>query len=116
MNFGNPPTRLNPPTATPGAGNGIFDVSPGIRYHLWLPGEVAEWLNAPVSKTGLPARVAGVRISPSPFPPRDTLEPDDLRQHFHVGFEAVDGFDAGGGVGSASTGKSVSTLAADQGV
>ena len=31
------------------------------------PGEVAEWLNAPVSKTGRPARVAGVRISPSPF-------------------------------------------------
>src|SRR5688500_10950626 len=30
-------------------------------------GEVAEWLNAPVSKTGLPARVAGVRISPSPL-------------------------------------------------
>ena len=31
------------------------------------PGEVAEWLNAPVSKTGLPERVAGVRISPSPL-------------------------------------------------
>ena len=34
---------------------------------LPTPGEVAEWLNAPVSKTGLPARVAGVRISPSPL-------------------------------------------------
>src|SRR6476660_8857973 len=33
-------------------------------------GEVAEWLNAPVSKTGLPARVAGVRISPSPYQER----------------------------------------------
>ena len=30
-------------------------------------GEVAERLNAPVSKTGRPARVAGVRISPSPL-------------------------------------------------
>jgi len=31
------------------------------------PGEVAERLNAPVLKTGWPARVTGVRISPSPF-------------------------------------------------
>src|SRR5689334_8611415 len=38
-------------------------------------GEVAEWLNAPVSKTGLPARVAGVRISPSPYPPNRPLLP-----------------------------------------
>ena len=31
------------------------------------PGEVAERLNAPVSKTGIPARVSGVRIPPSPL-------------------------------------------------
>src|SRR5208282_4260832 len=30
------------------------------------PGEVAEWLMAPVLKTGLPERVSGVRIPPSP--------------------------------------------------
>ena len=29
-------------------------------------GEVAEWLNAPLSKSGRPVRVSGVRISPSP--------------------------------------------------
>ena len=29
-------------------------------------GEVAEWLKAPVLKTGRPARVSGVRIPPSP--------------------------------------------------
>jgi len=38
-----------------------------MRYFSALSGEVAEWLNAPVSKTGLPERVAGVRISPSPL-------------------------------------------------
>src|SRR5207248_2416274 len=54
------------------------------------PGEVAEWLNAPVSKTGLPARVAGVRISPSPFIPavnrqrlnRQRLAPKATRRRF----------------------------------
>jgi hypothetical protein len=30
------------------------------------PGEVAEWLMAPVLKTGVPERVPGVRIPPSP--------------------------------------------------
>src|SRR5258706_13501985 len=41
----------------------------GSNDRIWHPhpGEVAERLNAPVSKTGLPARVAGVRISPSPY-------------------------------------------------
>ncbi len=29
-------------------------------------GEVAEWLMAPVLKTGVPERVPGVRIPPSP--------------------------------------------------
>jgi hypothetical protein len=29
-------------------------------------GEVAEWLMAPVLKTGIPERVSGVRIPPSP--------------------------------------------------
>src|SRR5690349_608344 len=33
---------------------------------LQNPGEVAEWLNASVSKTDMPARVSGVRIPPSP--------------------------------------------------
>ena len=34
-----------------------------------LIGEVAEWLMAPVLKTGVPERVPGVRIPPSPpFP------------------------------------------------
>ena len=32
-----------------------------------IAGEVAEWLNAPVSKTGRVERLAGVRISPSPL-------------------------------------------------
>src|SRR5439155_15537100 len=46
----------------------IDDVpSDGYASAAAFSGEVAEWLNAPVSKTGLPARVAGVRISPSPF-------------------------------------------------
>src|SRR5260370_27461755 len=31
-----------------------------------VPGEVAEWLMAPVLKTGIPERVSGVRIPPSP--------------------------------------------------
>ena len=30
-------------------------------------GEVAEWLNAPVLKTGMPFGVSRVRIPPSPF-------------------------------------------------
>jgi hypothetical protein len=38
-------------------------------------GEVAEWLMAPVLKTGMPERVSGVRIPPSP--------PDFLRFYFH---------------------------------
>jgi hypothetical protein len=38
------------------------------------PGEVAERLNAPVSKTGMPVRVSGVRIPPSPLHiPRNLL-------------------------------------------
>jgi hypothetical protein len=31
-----------------------------------VAGEVAEWLMAPVLKTGIPERVSGVRIPPSP--------------------------------------------------
>src|SRR5262249_8259296 len=31
------------------------------------PGEVAEWPNAPVLKTGMSARASGVRIPPSPL-------------------------------------------------
>jgi hypothetical protein len=31
-----------------------------------IRGEVAEWLMAPVLKTGIPERVSGVRIPPSP--------------------------------------------------
>src|SRR3954464_7950290 len=34
---------------------------------MFRAGEVAEWPIAPVSKTGLPARVAGVQIPPSPL-------------------------------------------------
>src|SRR5688500_4108511 len=30
-------------------------------------GQVAEWLKAPVSKTGIPARVSRVRIFPCPY-------------------------------------------------
>ena len=33
---------------------------------LYVAGEVAEWLMAPVLKTGIPERVSGVRIPPSP--------------------------------------------------
>ena len=44
-----------------------FDPPSGREYTFGPTGEVAEWLNAPVSKTGRPARVAGVRISPSPL-------------------------------------------------
>ena len=36
-------------------------------------GEVAEWLMAPVLKTGIPERVSGVRIPPSPPLPLDCL-------------------------------------------
>ena len=34
-----------------------------------LVGQVAEWLKASVSKTGIPARVSWVRIPPCPFAP-----------------------------------------------
>jgi hypothetical protein len=36
------------------------------RMVLNTRGEVAEWLMAPVLKTGIPERVSGVRIPPSP--------------------------------------------------
>ena len=42
-----------------------FDMISPILWSL-IPGEVAERLNAPVSKTGIPARVSWVRIPPSP--------------------------------------------------
>src|SRR5688500_20188352 len=38
-----------------------------ISLALVTPGQVAEWLKAPVSKTGIPERVSRVRISPCPF-------------------------------------------------
>jgi hypothetical protein len=37
-----------------------------LSYLKVMPGEVAERLNAPVLKTGKPARVSWVRIPPSP--------------------------------------------------
>ncbi len=36
-------------------------------------GEVAEWLKAPVSKTGIPVRVSWVRIPPSPQNPHGEI-------------------------------------------
>src|SRR5580698_2283869 len=36
------------------------------RCRIVAAGEVAEWLMAPVLKTGVPERVPGVRIPPSP--------------------------------------------------
>ena len=48
--------RSNPPAA-------IF---PATAQACDLNGEVAEWLNAAVSKTVIPLRVSGVRIPPSP--------------------------------------------------
>src|SRR6202034_2795999 len=36
------------------------------RCRIVCRGEVAEWLMAPVLKTGVPERVPGVRIPPSP--------------------------------------------------
>jgi hypothetical protein len=35
---------------------------------ILIPGEVAEWLNASVSKTDIAARLSRVRIPPSPYP------------------------------------------------
>jgi hypothetical protein len=41
-----------------------------LKFKLFLDvgsrGEVAEWLMAPVLKTGIPEKVSGVRIPPSP--------------------------------------------------
>lgn len=41
-------------------------LSPIPLARIISSGEVAEWLNAPHSKCGIPARVSGVRIPPSP--------------------------------------------------
>ena len=46
------------PSARPGPAGGLI-------YH-WADGRVAEWLMAPVLKTGVPERVSGVRIPPLP--------------------------------------------------
>ena len=46
---------------------GVLTSAAGSVTVFRPPGEVAEWLNAPVSKTGWPAMVTGVRISPSPL-------------------------------------------------
>lgn len=42
------------------------DIRPAARSVFRSDGEVAEWLKAPVSKTGIRATVSGVRIPPSP--------------------------------------------------
>ena len=50
-------------------------------YHVlnFREGRVAEWLMAPVLKTGVPERVSGVRIPPLPpdllFRPKSTKKP-----------------------------------------
>ena len=50
------------------AESGCFDCFQATGYRLTtLPGGVAERLNAPVLKTGRPARVSWVRIPPPPF-------------------------------------------------
>src|SRR5262249_48136152 len=54
-------------------------------------GEVAEWLNAPVSKTGRPARVAGVRISPSPLLKTRSPRANNVRaSHLEAGCSPVE--------------------------
>ena len=50
---------------TSGFSSGPDTVS-GILCPINECGEVAEWLMAPVLKTGIPERVSGVRIPPSP--------------------------------------------------
>jgi hypothetical protein len=40
-----------------------------LRFIFPAVGQVAEWLKASVSKTGIPARVSWVRIPPCPFLP-----------------------------------------------
>src|SRR3954470_21028854 len=52
----------------------------GRSSHFAGLGEVAERLNAPVSKTGWPARVTGVRISPSPL---------DFRSYYRISYKKV---------------------------
>src|SRR5947208_15130719 len=47
-------------------------------------GQVAEWLKAPVSKTGIPERVSRVRISPCP-PAGAAAYPSRPRRRFHFG-------------------------------
>ena len=42
----------------------------GDNSPVMAPGEVAEWSNAPHSKCGIGASLSGVRIPPSPPPPR----------------------------------------------
>jgi hypothetical protein len=42
------------------------DPSPWNCSKTVIAGEVAEWLMAPVLKTGIPERVSGVRIPSSP--------------------------------------------------
>ena len=54
---------VNPCAATYRATTGGRFLRPQPR------GEVAEWLKAPHSKCGVPARVSGVRIPPSPPEP-----------------------------------------------
>src|SRR5688500_7420649 len=55
----------------------------GAKVGPAISGEVAEWLNAPVSKTGWPARVTGVRISPSPL--IHSERPDDSGRSAFIG-------------------------------
>jgi hypothetical protein len=44
----------------------LSDLGNPVHGVAKLYGEVAEWLMAPVLKTGVPERVPGVRIPPSP--------------------------------------------------
>src|SRR5258708_28683233 len=57
-----------------------------------VAGEVAEWLMAPVLKTGIPERVSGVRIPPSPpysLGCRDFWLPSAGENHVQVQTSAV---------------------------
>ena len=51
--------------------NPTLSAGPGLSFVLQViekgAGEVREWLNRPVSKTGIPFGVSRVRIPPSPL-------------------------------------------------
>src|SRR5580658_5330280 len=60
------------------------DPSPRNCSKTVIAGEVAEWLMAPVLKTGIPERVSGVRIPPSPPFLRFELPQLSVRGHDRV--------------------------------